>query len=413
MTSLVTPVDPQKLGELLHEIHYESEKINFLVEGFSDGFRIGHQGERPPGYPQNHAKAEARPHVVYAKLNKELAAGRYAGPFTQPPFCDLVLNPLCLVPKTTDDGRDLPSIKLQDPASYRLISDLRKSRVNKTIPTELASVQYTKFDEVIQACIDLGPSTFLAKTDIASAFRNVLVHPQDWHLLGMRFHGAYFFDKCLPFGLATSCRIFEELARAIQALVRARLPQSPLHHYLDDFIGGGKTPAQANQVIQSVIGVCGLIGIPISSDKTYWASVIMRFLGLDIDLGHQTIRVPPHKVQSLRGKLTHIMTSRTVQVKSLQSFAGLLNFYAHAKPGGRAFIHRIYDAQEPQLPQYYHVSVTRELKQDLQIWLDLLDQSSLAMPFMEVVPTPAEDIDFSTDASGDPNLGWGAYFAGK
>ncbi len=49
----------------------------------------------------------------------------------------------------------------------------------------------------------------------------------------------YFFDKCLPFSLSTSCTIFEEVAKALEVLVRHHLwvEHQTLDHYLDDFIG--------------------------------------------------------------------------------------------------------------------------------------------------------------------------------
>ncbi len=231
-------MDPEELGELLRGINYDMDKTEFLVEGFREGFKIGHKGSTPPGYPRNHKVVSKKPWVVAYKLNKDLVKCRIAGPFETPPLGDFVLNPLGLVPKTTEDGRDLPSIALDNPSSYRMITDMRKSKVNEGIPSNLTKVQYTKFDQVIERCISLGVGAYLSKTYIASAYHNVPVHLSDWHLLGFQFQGSFFFDKCLPFGLATSCRIFEEISTAIEAIVHARLHRNEyLDHYLDDFIG--------------------------------------------------------------------------------------------------------------------------------------------------------------------------------
>ena len=135
-----------------------------------------------------------------------------------------------------DDGRDLPILALKDPDLYRMITDPQRSGVNQQIPAQLAKVQYMKFDQVIQRCLTKGKGCHLTKMDIKSAFRIIPICPHDWSHLGSRCGGFFFIDKCLPFGLSTSCAIFEEVAMAIEALVRARLVSQSLDHYLDDYI---------------------------------------------------------------------------------------------------------------------------------------------------------------------------------
>ncbi len=71
----MTPVNPVKLGELLTSIGYDREKIDFLVEGFTHGFCIGHQGPTPKGYPKNHAKVAGKVAIVQYKIDKEVRAG--------------------------------------------------------------------------------------------------------------------------------------------------------------------------------------------------------------------------------------------------------------------------------------------------------------------------------------------------
>ncbi len=185
----------------------------------------------------NHPTALHRPNIVSAKLQKELVAGHFAGLFDSPPFDSQVNNPLGLVPKTNDQGRDLPTEAPTDPKSYHLITDLRKSGVNSGIPKMEVSVEYTKFDQIIVNCFPYDPGCHLAKTDIKSAFRLIAINPRDWPYLCMTHQGKYFVDKCLPFGLATSCAIFEEFPTALQAIAQSRKPVGTLNHYLNDYIG--------------------------------------------------------------------------------------------------------------------------------------------------------------------------------
>ncbi len=382
------------------------------MDGFTKGFHLGHEGPRSTKLGKNHKSADEFPNVIREKLNKELRASRFAGPFQDPPFETYTINPLGLVPKTTDDGRDLPVLYPQDPGSYCLITDLRRSGINSAIPREVATVKYTKFDKIIAQCLHKGKGCFLAKTDVKSAFPIIPINPQDWPLLTMRFDDQYFVDKCLPFGLASSCAIFEEVATALEHIVRTLLTEQYLDHYLDDFISCENDRELTNQAVQILVDTCTQLGVPIAWDKTVWGTTRIRFLGLDVDTVLQQVIVPEHKVLSLRRKIDHVLQSKTVRVKTLQSLAGSMNFYARGKPGGRTFIRRIYDA-ERALPSHYHVNVTRELRKDLKMWCVLLRDTHHATPFVDIVEIPAQDMGYYTDAAGGAEKGWGAYLDGR
>ena len=76
-----------------------------------------------------------------------------------------------------------------------------------------------------------------------SAYRNVPVHPDDRHLLGMEWKGDVFEDTVLPFGLRSAPIIFSAVAEALAHIIRKRLPVW-VDHYLDDFFLVG--PSQSS-----------------------------------------------------------------------------------------------------------------------------------------------------------------------
>ena len=61
----------------------------------------------------------------------------------------------------------------------------------------------------------LGPGALLAKIDVKEAYRNITIHPDDRHLLGISWNEKLFLDCQLPFGL--------RLAPVIFSAVRMRL----------------------------------------------------------------------------------------------------------------------------------------------------------------------------------------------
>ena len=76
----------------------------------------------------------------------------------------------------------------------------------------------------------------MAKTDIESAFRIIPIHPSNDFLLGFKWNNQYYYNKCLPMGLAVSCRIFEEFSMALEYITYYKLGAQSVVHVLDDFL---------------------------------------------------------------------------------------------------------------------------------------------------------------------------------
>ena len=72
-------------------------------------------------------------------------------------------------------------------------------------------LQYVKIDDAINLLKKVGEGSFLAKTDICSAFRNVPVHP-----LGITRHAleGRLFWEVLPFDLRSAPHFFNQLSEA-------------------------------------------------------------------------------------------------------------------------------------------------------------------------------------------------------
>ena len=189
--SLPTPVKVERLGFLLNG--YAHSTIDFLLSGFSQGFPIHFYGERTSCSAKNLLLALENSGAVDAKLQKEFAAVRLAGPFQSPPLSPFWVSPLRVIPKKV-------------PGEFRLIHHLsfpKGSSVNDGIPYEHSSVNYAAIDQAIQLIKTAGPGCFLAKTDIKNAFRIIPIHHRDYGLLGMQWRGLYYNDQCMPTGCSS------------------------------------------------------------------------------------------------------------------------------------------------------------------------------------------------------------------
>jgi len=231
----VTPVKSNRLKFYLTD--YDPTLKRYLLDGFLEGFNV-HCLTKPSHLDSKNLKsAFENPTAVALKLGKELEAGRLAGPFTKPPFPNFCTSPLGIVPKKA-------------PGEFRLIHHLsypHGSSVNDGIPKELSSVQYATINHAIQHIRTFGPGCWMAKTDIKSAFRIIPVHPTDFHLLGMKWQGEYYYDRCLPMGCSTSCSIFESFSTALEWIARRYLNSQAVIHILDDFlfVAGSETRCDA------------------------------------------------------------------------------------------------------------------------------------------------------------------------
>ena len=129
--------------------------------------------------------------------------------------------------------------------------------MNSGISLELSSLTYVSVGEVVEAVLSLGQGSLLTKIDIKSAFRLISVHPDDRHLLGMKWEGALYVDCVLPFGLHSAPKIFNAVADALLWILLSKGIKH-IYHYLDDYIC--VTPPSAPPVTHSIIQVCDALG---------------------------------------------------------------------------------------------------------------------------------------------------------
>lgn len=128
--------------------------------------------------------------IVRAKIQKECEEGWVLAPFMMLPVHNLQITPVGVLTKKAL-------------GEYCLIPHLLYpcgELVNDVIPDELCSVRYTLFHQAVQVVRNCGLGAEMVKCDIKSVFHLLLVHPQDFELLGFSFEGNLYMDQALPMG---------------------------------------------------------------------------------------------------------------------------------------------------------------------------------------------------------------------
>lgn len=123
----------------------------------------------------------------------------------------------------------------------------------------------------------------MAKTDIESAFRIISVHPEDYERLGFKWENQYFYDKCLPMGCSSSCKIFETFSTAVEWIANIKAGCTHVVHILDEFLLIEKSEQLAQRSLDRFLNTCARIGIPMSDEKTYLPTQVIELLGIEVD----------------------------------------------------------------------------------------------------------------------------------
>jgi hypothetical protein len=270
-----------------------------LSLGFSNGLRLQYTGLRTFLMTTNLRSVEQFRQDTLEKLQSKVSMGRILGPFSRLPISNLHISPIGLVPKS-DEG-------------WRLITYLfspEGNSINYFISPQFTRVQYTSLDSILDNIHLHGQNALLAKIDIKSAFRLLKIHPADFDLMGIKFGGSYYIDKCLPMGCSVSCKLFETFSTFLQSV----------DHYLDDliFMGSANT-GDCAMLMSSCDKLCLELVVPLAKNKTMGPCTLLPFLGYLINTEMLRILIPPEKLDTLRSSLESLMTKKKTTLKELQS----------------------------------------------------------------------------------------------
>ena len=363
----------------------------------------------------------------------------FAGPFTEIPFNHFVQSPVGLVPKDKDKTRMIFHL------SYNFDKGSGIESINAYTPKAACSVWYNDLDCVVAMCLNclkenkIGSNKqepevaiWLAKSDLRSAFRMLPISLTHWKFLVIKGENPrdgkmyYFVDKCLPFGASISCSHFQRFSDALRHVVEyVSKTKRRIMNYLDDYLFIARSRFICNHMVYNFLQICKDINFPVSIDKTVWASTMVDFLGMLVDGVRLVLGIPEDKRVKACEAVEKLSQKRKTTVRELQALAGLLNFLTKVVVLGRAFTWRMYSKYvdivtqdghrvcDSWLKPHHHVSLDQEFRSDCEMWLVFLNNPTLfARPWIDFLSLTctAEQLNFQTDASKNPDLGFGCRF---
>ena len=139
-------------------------------------------------------------------------------------------------------------------------------------------------------------------------------------------------------GLRSAPKIFNSVADALEWILH-RFGIQELFHYLDDCITIGSADLNECAINKEIMTVtCGLLGTPLAQEKCEGPSIIITFLGIEIDTTNMQLQLPKEKLDRLSQLVTEWSIKKSCTKRELDSLIGQLQHaYAVVNPG-RSFL---------------------------------------------------------------------------
>ena len=317
--------------------------------------------EFPHNNTRNHASALNYSQHVDKYIATELKLGSILGPFTDKPTETVHMNPLMSRPKKASSDR-------------RIIMDLsfapNNMSVNNGIPKDY--LQGEAIRTVLPTARDLahqlvqsGQGTYMYGLDLARAYRQMRIDPADWPLMGLRWKGRWFLDKCPAFGIRLGAHFCCRMTEAYCYL--SRQEDRPVFAYIDDVIGWASNRKtawiyfQENRLLMKELGLAEAAGKATPPDTT------VVWIGVKFDTLKMTMEIPPEKRAEVLQEVTVWLQEKRISLRQLQKLLGKIFHATKCCQPARLFCNRLLDGLRVAYREGT-ISIGSDMRMDL-FWL--------------------------------------------
>ena len=199
---------------------------NALVRNFTHDAKIDYINSSCLNLTQNHIFANNAFHILIADLIKQLKAHRIIK-VAKISFKHFIFSSLDLVLKTNDEWR-----RIHDLFYFKISKFLF---VNAHISKTWDALEYTTFDDALEALIRQDSKIILIKRDLSDAFKHIFVTKSNWWLLKFFWNDHYYIDRFLSFELRISFFLFDLIIKALHWMLLTLFFWNIVLHYLNDF----------------------------------------------------------------------------------------------------------------------------------------------------------------------------------
>ena len=187
------------------------------------------------------------------------------------------------------------------------------------------------------------------------------------------------------------------------------MPEVKCVHMLDDFFIMAASKETCAQHLTALQQICADIGVPLAPDKTTEPATCTAFLGIELDSVGRLAKLPKDKLNQYSDDIRQALTHKKLTRHDLESLIGKLSFAAAVVPA-RPFLRRLIDLLKQAHRPYHYIRLTKEVKRDLETWLNFLNKYNGITYFRALKYVDSTTIHMSSDAS---HMGFGACYGSK
>ena len=141
---------------------------------------------------------------------------------------------------------------------------------------------------------------------------------------------------------------------------------------LDDFFFVESSDATCRKNLYTFIALCEFLGVPIAHDKTAGPSTNLVFLGIKLDSALMVTSLPEDKLTRYSNDITSVLNSRSVNLNTMKSTIGKLQFARSVVTPGKPFLRRLHDTTMNVRKPYHIIRISKPVHADLHMWSNFL-----------------------------------------
>lgn len=350
--------------------HPDREFVKLLLDGIVHGVDIGYKGPRIHRVHNNWPSVEEHRLELESIILQDILRGRVLGPFNAPPTSGFMGNPLGAFTKKRS-------------SKVRVIHDLSwppERSVNDYISRDQFTLQYIKFDDIVSVVKNQGRNSFMAKLDLESAFKHVLVKKEQWEVLGFTLKDIcengleklrYYMCTCLPFGLRSSPKLFDIYAQGLEYIM-LKNGVTYVCHYADDSFTVSHDYATCKRNLNIMLETCSTLGLSVQYSKLIKPSTCVEMLGIIIDSELMQLRISNERLSCIKNELLLWSHKKSCTKRQLLSLIGKLEFLCRVVRHGRSFLRRLIELSKKVKLLHHKLRLNCSAKCDIKWWVDLM-----------------------------------------
>lgn len=362
------------------------------MSGFTNGFPLKFDGPEQDLHSENSTSAKHNPQIIEKTIQYELSLNRISGPYDSPPLQNFKSSPLAIREK-------------KHSGKYRMLHNLSypydAHSVNHNISRQFTTVTYSSVKDAVAAINACQPTAYMAKTDLSEAYRQVPIHPSDYHLTGFSWNEKYYYDKCLPQGCSSSCQTFQRISNGLLWILKNKFGLSNIVNVLDDFLFVGSSHKQCKDSLHTFITLANELGIPLAPNKTVGPTTNIVFLGVQLNTEKMTASLPSEKINRYVADLSELQNHRKITLRQLRSIIGKLQFATSVIRPGRPFLRRLINKTIGITKPHFYIRLGSEELKDMAMWTKFLTSYNGITILRPPSTVSSATINLYTDASAE------------